>query len=121
MLYGTLVLQVSRQSPAFFASMRSTAQRESMSVGALLGRVLPFTEETSSNDQSKVDKSIDSKCDIPEMKALRSSAIAIRSMIRVKMADENDFKQVWIICSSSSRSTTKHCSNVIFLIFRRKT
>lgn len=73
--------------------MRSTAQRESMSVGALLGRVLPFTEETSPNDQSKVDKSIDSKCDIPEMKALRASAIAIRSMIRVKMADENDFKQ----------------------------
>mmetsp|Transcript_1871 Transcript_1871/g.3549 ORF Transcript_1871/g.3549 Transcript_1871/m.3549 type:complete len:1203 (-) Transcript_1871:168-3776(-) len=86
---------ISRESPDFFASMRSTAKRENMSVGTLLGRVLPFTEETSSNDQSKVQSSGEDSglFDIPEMKVLRASAIAIRSMIRVKMADENDFKQ----------------------------
>ena len=67
-----------------------------MSVGTLLGKVLPFTEETSSNDQSKVDREVETAdmLDIPEMLALRESAVAIRSMIRVKMADANDFKQV---------------------------
>ena len=90
-------LQVSRGSASFFAAMRSTAQREGVPVGALLGRVLPFTEETSSRDQSKVEIRAGQQGEdlaSPEMKALRASAVEIRSMIRVKMADENDFKQV---------------------------
>lgn len=86
-------------SADFFTSMRSIAQRENMAVGTLLGKVLPFTEETSSNDQSKVNREValaDAMLNIPEMLALRASAVDIRSMIRVKMADENDFKQVTI-------------------------
>ena len=73
--------------------MRSVSQRESISLGTLLSRVLPFTEETPSNDQSNV---CDDLCDhsFPEVKDLRNAAVEIRRLIRVKMADENDFKQV---------------------------
>jgi hypothetical protein len=87
-------LQVSRGSSTFFDTMRSLAQREDMSVGTLLGRVLPFTEETSSNDQSEVRRDHLDALHLPEMEALHTSAVEIRRMIRVKMADENDFKQV---------------------------
>lgn len=90
--------QVSRKSLRFFESMRGVAKREKMTVGTLLSKVLPFTEETSSNDQSEgvldVSAGGGEGDEVTEMLVLRTSAVAIRSMIRVKMADENDFKQV---------------------------
>lgn len=93
-LCGHVVMQVSRDSPSFFASMRRAAERENISVGSLLARVLPFNEDTSSNDQSKLNSCLEQGGEAVEMKELRASAVAIRGMIRVKMADENDFKQV---------------------------
>ena len=73
--------------------MRSVAKRNDLSLGALLNKVLPFDEDTPSNDQSAVNNSA-RDLESAELKELRSSAVAIRSLIRVKMADENDFNQV---------------------------
>lgn len=70
--------------------------------------ILPFDENTSSNDQSLVIQSVDferlvSSCyadsTIRQEKAnglglLQRQAINIRKLIRVKMADESDLKQV---------------------------
>lgn len=108
--------QVVKESPQFFESLSSAASVLSCPVGAVLRAVLPFDEETSSNDQSAITdsnstspsklllmQSSQRRGDISpqslakveaELTRLRAQAVDIRRTVRVKMADEADLKQV---------------------------
>ncbi|CAE7539984.1 unnamed protein product, partial [Symbiodinium microadriaticum] len=93
------------KAPVFFDSLRSSALKLNMAPGLLLRRVLPFDEDTSSNDQSAVNSTLSAlSADMRDncraagindevIVALRSTAMEVRRTIRVKMADEADLKQ----------------------------
>jgi hypothetical protein len=99
-------VQTVEKAPGFFDSLRSCALQLDIAPGLLLRKVLPFDEDTSSNDQSAVS---DHSCPLSsELRAscrdsgvcedtlhnLRVAAMRVRRTIRVKMADEADLKQV---------------------------
>ena len=94
------------KAPKFFDSLRHSALKLDIAPGLLLRKVLPFDEDTSSNDQSAVSSTsaplsaeMLANCEhsgIHEdvIHNLRASAMRVRRTIRVKMADEADLKQV---------------------------
>lgn len=81
-----------KQAHAFFPLFLSAAQQQAVSVGALLQRVLPFNEHTSSADQASTGAAHVAGLD-GELASLAKQVVSIRSMLRVKMADEADFGQ----------------------------
>ena len=101
------------QAPRFFSKLTYTANSQRMPIGMLLRIVLPFDEDTSSNDQSIVKAraaptgyNIDPNSS--EIVELREHAVKIRRLIRVKMADENDLKQAVTVCDLLN----KFCSSL---------
>ncbi len=76
--------------------MTNYSNKLNVSRGILIRKILPFDENTSSNDQSSVkNNSVSIEGIDPDTgKLLRDQAISIRKLIRVKMADEADLKQV---------------------------
>lgn len=91
-------------SENFFGSLTAIAADEGSTRAALLRELLPFDENTSSNDQSSVSDAVVREllrrrkhCDDSHRRALMAlheQAIHIRRTIRVKMADEADLQQV---------------------------
>jgi hypothetical protein len=92
----------------FVKGLSLQAQSLEVSRGLLLRAVLPFNEETSSNDQSKITspikqngsspasnklQSLINQMDSSVVEQLRTSAVALRKLIRVKMSDEADLQQ----------------------------
>jgi hypothetical protein len=87
------------RSADFFASLSTTATKYSIPIGRLLRIVLPFDESTSSGDQAAIsDINVYDAADTsipPELLSkYRPFAVSLRSLIRVKMADEADLHQV---------------------------
>lgn len=87
------------RSADFFKSITSTAAKYSVPIGKFLRILLPFDESTSSGDQAALsdinsfnvaDTSIPSEL----LAKYRPFAVSLRSLIRVKMADEADLLQV---------------------------
>lgn len=91
-----LISQVVSGSSSFFEKLYDISAKREVTVGAQIRILLPFNENTSSNDQSDVmaehfsDKSVFTN----DLFALHLEAIALRKLIRVKMADEADVLQV---------------------------
>lgn len=69
-----------------------------MTSGELIRALLPFNESTSSGDQANVNSNFDNSSNIPAgiVSKYRPYAVSLRSLIRVKMADAEDLKQVLI-------------------------
>ena len=95
-----------QHAPSFFQELSSVANKMGLARGRLLRLVLPFDENTSSNDQSNVNVGtaqsdeeqlvyLASQRGISPliMTKLRNEAVKLRSLIRVKMADESDLQQ----------------------------
>jgi hypothetical protein len=92
---------VIKESSSFFQLLSSTATCNNMPQGTLIRIVLPFDEDTSSNDQSIINsKSRQSnvnntdKINESTLNILKEQAVSLRRLIRVKMADEADLQQV---------------------------
>lgn len=87
-----------------FNQFENIASSTGMHKGRLLRIILPFDEETSSNDQSLVKSSqqlVESIQSYPvllpwqdELLWLRKEFSAIRRLVRVKIADTADYNQV---------------------------
>lgn len=87
------------ESQIFFMEMESLASSSSWAVGKILRYVLPFNEDASSSDQSAVaamyiDVPSELKPQEASLQMLRNLAVRLRKLMRIKMADETDFKQV---------------------------
>jgi hypothetical protein len=93
-------------APADFLAMQELSSQTGIPVGQLLRIVLPFDEETSSADQSRLTSRdeevlLDAVRSLPALapharvlQDLRASLSAVRRLLRVKMADHADFQQV---------------------------
>jgi hypothetical protein len=82
--------------------MSTASSTYSLSLGSVVRQLLPFDESTNSGDQSDIREDTLGGGDIPAeiIRLLRPFAVSLRSLIRVKMADEADVKQVrLIVCS----------------------
>jgi len=95
-----LLRQGSREAGVFFSSLTAAAQRCGVPRGQLLRVVLPFDENTSSNDQAAGSRTspaaasaILAALDPGAVEELRSRAVSLRRLLRVKMADEADLLQ----------------------------
>jgi hypothetical protein len=107
-----------KEAPEFFALLSSTAKKNNVAQGSLLRVVLPFDEETSSNDQAQVRSGLSpsvqkvaagyQNIDEQTMSKLREQAIMLRKLIRVKMADEADLQQAIL----ATRMLIKFCDDV---------
>jgi hypothetical protein len=106
---------VVKGAPAFYQQLNAAAIAGRMPRAALLRIVLPFDEDTSSSDQAHVSRTLGhplspSSSSSPSASAsprvaavagvdpstllsLQRQAVALRSLIRVKMADEADLLQ----------------------------
>lgn len=85
---------VIRLSQSFFPQFQAVASEGQLSIGVLLQRVLPFNEDTSSANQAQsAPTSSSPRAVAARYVQLAKDAAAIRSLIRVKMADEADFVQ----------------------------
>ena len=91
------LFQVSESSQAFFEQMSKSAISGGIPRGALLQVVLPFDNATSLADQAATakDAPLPNLPGIPRetLINLRDQAVALRRLIRVKMADEADLQQ----------------------------
>jgi hypothetical protein len=77
------------------------AKNANMHRGALCRLVLPFGVETDAKDQANVaDAPIPSDCPVDGelIVTLRHEAIALRRLLRVKLADDNDLRQAADAC-----------------------
>ena len=94
-----------RDGPVFIKMLTEASQRAGIPRGQLLRAVLPFDESTNSNDQASVVQvgvrggagapsiAVLSTLDTQSANELRSRAVALRRLLRVKMADEADLLQ----------------------------
>jgi hypothetical protein len=96
------------RSADFFKSLSTTARKYSVPIGKLLRIVLPFDESTSSGDQAAISdiNAYDADARIPPelLSKYRPFAVSLRSLIRVKMADEADLQQVRLFSHVHLRS-----------------
>ena len=105
----------------FESSLCEVAERCSIPRGKLLRVILPFDENTSSNDQAAAQKNARSAAVAGLEKAmgaspatshvldtLQSQATDLRKTIRVKMADEADLQQAM----QATKQLQKFCSDV---------
>jgi hypothetical protein len=91
-------------APAFFGDLAALSSACKFPKGAILRHVLPFDENTSSNDQAKGRVVAAQAGELGTPAALRGHeaalqglgerAVDLRRVIRVKMADEADVNQV---------------------------
>lgn len=88
--------QIIDLSADFFVNIKTEAVKHSVSHGAFIRALLPFNESTSSGDQSNVNSAVESSSCVPVevVEKYRPYARSLRSLIRVKMADAEDLKQV---------------------------
>jgi len=104
------------ESGEFVAALTAAAKQCGIPRGTLLRSVLPFDESTSSNDQSNVRDngstinapSVLSKLDASVLSSLRSRAVDLRRLLRVKMADEADLLQA----AAAAELLKRFCKNV---------
>ncbi len=91
------MIQIIDASSEFFADLKKEAAACGVSSGALIRALLPFNESTSSGDQADVSENNAHTSNVSSeiIKKYRPFAISLRSLIRVKMADEEDLKQVF--------------------------
>ncbi len=107
-----------KEAPDFFALLSTTAKKNNVAQGSLLRVVLPFDEDTSSNDQAQVRNGLSpslqkasagyQNIDEQTMSKLREQAVMLRKLIRVKMADEADLQQAIV----ATRMLIKFCDDV---------
>jgi len=98
-LYGANPTQLAIEvdsALAWFNLMVKTATDNGISLGGLCRIVLPFDLNTDARDQSNIasDLRIDSPVSGQTVKELRVGAVQVRRLLRVKVADEADMKQV---------------------------
>jgi hypothetical protein len=94
-------------APAFFADLAALSSACKFPKGAILRHVLPFDENTSSNDQAKGRVASTQAGDLgtpaallgheAALQGLGERAVDLRRVIRVKMADEADVNQVRVL------------------------
>lgn len=97
--------QIINEAPQFFKTLATLSSQTKFPKGAILRHILPFDENTSSNDQAKGrvvsdNNSLDNVA-VPAalvghesvLEGLAESAVRLRGVIRVKMADEADVSQ----------------------------
>ena len=93
--------------PDFVKELTLAAASAHVTRAALLRTVLPFDENTSSNDQSKIfshsssnsNNNNDNNNNNLLLEKLREQAVAIRKIVRVKLADEADLQQAIAACA----------------------
>ena len=116
-----------------FPSINKLANTLSTPVGVVLRAILPFDENTSSNNQAATAKNTESfglpshlmndSIIVEQLSHLRLLAVDFRRMIRVKIADEADMKQAMVASQmlhkfvqnmeSVTLNTSKSISSVI--------
>ena len=82
--------------------MNAASSAYSLSVGRVVRLLLPFDESTNSGNQADIqdscaDSSSSGVMPAEAIRQLRPHAVSLRSLIRVKMADEADVKQVLLL------------------------
>ena len=80
------------EAPSAFAAVERLCSERSCSIGVLLKSLLPFDEDTPSSDQTL--HLMPSRDNDHRHSQLRDTLVAMRKTIRIKMADEADYKQV---------------------------
>lgn len=79
----------------FFKLLEQEALAQAIPRWKLLRTALPFDENTSSSDQAACGSRTDTAtASAGKMKVIRERAVVLRSLIRIKIADEADLKQV---------------------------
>jgi hypothetical protein len=104
------------ESSEFVSALTAAAKQCGIPRGTLLRAVLPFDESTSSNDQSNVRvsgatinaPSVLGKLDASDLNSLRTRAVDLRRLLRVKMADEADLLQA----TAAAELLKRFCKNV---------
>jgi hypothetical protein len=95
--YLVVSIQIIDKSAVFFANIISECNKHSINPGDVIRVLLPFNESTSSGDQSDVNNDMEdaSSAFDKELKdTYQPYAISLRSLIRMKMADKQDFELV---------------------------
>lgn len=100
-----MCFQVVKNSKDLFPSVIHLANSVNTPVGSILRAILPFDENTSSNNQAAIGKKasesfgtlpfnlLNNSAVVSQLTQLRSLVVDFRRMIRVKIADEADMKQ----------------------------
>ena len=89
---------------AYVEEVKTVAQRLKIRGGALSKMLLPYGEETSTLEQAHASNRAEyerlEELGLPEQRAreLVDKALAARSLVRVKVADDNDLEQMLLAC-----------------------
>ena len=89
---------------AYVEEVKTVAQRLKIRGGALSKMLLPYGEETSTLEQAHTSNRAEyerlEELGLPEQRAreLVDKALAARSLVRVKVADDNDLEQMLLAC-----------------------
>jgi hypothetical protein len=102
-----------QSAPSFFETLDETATKTGLLRANILAHILPFDESTSSNDQSSISDTpivAIKGTSIQHLQSLRDRAVSLRSLIRVKMADEADLRQA-ILATSLLKNFCREVEN----------
>jgi hypothetical protein len=103
-----------KDAPSFFSHLTAAASKAGLPRGTLLRSVLPFDEDTSSNDQAlgnggkAINAAVNALLDSATLASLREQAVTLRRLIRVKMADDADLIQA----QTASGMIKEFCSHI---------
>jgi len=96
--------QAAEDGVAYVEEVKTVAQRLKIRGGALSKMLLPYGEETSTLEQAHASNRAEyerlEELGLPESRAreLVDKALAARSLVRVKVADDNDLEQMLLAC-----------------------
>ena len=96
--------QAAEDGVAYVEEVKTVAQRLKIRGGALSKMLLPYGEETSTLEQAHASNRAEyerlEELGLPEQRAreLVDKALAARSLVRVKVADDNDLEQMLLAC-----------------------
>ena len=96
--------QAAEDGVAYVEEVKTVAQRLKIRGGALSKMLLPYGEETSTLEQAHTSNRAEyerlEELGLPEQRAreLVDKALAARSLVRVKVADDNDLEQMLLAC-----------------------
>jgi len=118
-------LSTAEECLGFLGKLEDWARQLDMRKGALSRLLLPFDSETSSGDQATTasqaplgSPELDGRIPNDERKELVSNAVALRRLVRVKVADCNDVEQArealkltaTFLRSLKAKATEENCS-----------
>ena len=96
--------QAAEDGVAYVEEVKRVAQKLKIRGGALSKMLLPYGEETSTLEQAHESNRAEyerlEELGLPEQRAreLVDKALAARSLVRVKVADDNDLEQMLLAC-----------------------